>query len=237
MTIESWFSICFSFIGIALSLFTYITKKEKNGAIIAIIISFLIALICFFVGLNKSHQQQNSESLGKQLSNTLTSVQNNESSQSISSTTMFTNYFETHTPNNDSAIVCSLSPWNTTQNKDISGSYHEYEQGLKLHAGRYFYANDYNVTSDIHLIYNKNYNANPNFSGKIVVSDDSSGTKSAADISILIDGVEVWKTEQKITGLTISPIEFNVNTKNCKEEIIIRTNFYLIGDSLTIGIF
>lgn len=237
MTIESWFSICFSFIGIALSLFTYITKKEKHGAIIAIVISFLIALICFLVGLNKSRQQKNPESLGNQLSTTSTLIQNNETAQNISSKTMFTNYFETHTPNNDSAIVCSLAHWNTTNTKDISGSYHEYEQGLELYASRYFYANDYNVTSDIHLIYNNNYDGNPNFSGKIVVGNDSSGTKSTADVSILIDGVEVWKTEQKITGLTISPVEFNINTKNCKEEIIIRTNFYLIGNSLTLGIF
>ena len=47
MSMEFWFSICFTFIGIALSLFTYLTKKEKHGAIIAVVISFLIAGICF----------------------------------------------------------------------------------------------------------------------------------------------------------------------------------------------
>lgn len=236
MTMEFWFTICFSFIGIALSLFTYLTKKEKHGAIIAIIISFLIAGICLFIGVSKKIEEKNPETFGNQLSDKLISIENNESPQNISSSTMFTNYFETHSsPNND--IDCRLSVWNTTRDKDIRGSYHEYEQGLKLYASKYFYITDYNVTSDIHLIYNKKYNGNPYFSGKIVVGDVSSGTKSTADVSILIDGVEVWKTHQKITGLTVTPVEFNVNTKNCKEEIIIRTNFYLPDNSLTLGFF
>ena len=236
MSMEFWFSICFSFVGIALSLFTYLTKKEKHGAIIAVIISFLIAGICLFVGINNNNQQKNPETFSNQLSDTIVSLQNNESPQNFSSTTMFTNYFETHTSKNNN-IDSYLSVWDTTRDKDIRGSYHEYEQGFKLYASKYFYINDYTVTSDIHLVYNKNYNGNPNFAGKIVVGNDSSGTKSTADVSILIDGVEVWKTDEKITGLTLSPVEFNINTKNCKEEIIIRTNFYLPDSSLTLGFF
>ncbi len=236
MSMEFWFSICFTFIGVALSLFTYLTKKEKHGAIIAIIISFLIAGICFFVGISNNNQQKNPETFSNQLSDTIASLQNNESPQSFSSTIMFTNYFETHTSKNNN-IDCVLNMWDSTRDKDIRGSYHEYEQGFKLYAGKYFYINDYTVTSDIHLIYNKNYKGNPNFSGKIVVGNVSSGTKSTADVSILIDGVEVWKSEEKITGLTLSPVEFNINTKNCKEEIIIRTNFYLPDNSLTLGFF
>jgi len=139
--------------------------------------------------------------------------------------------------NENNNINCVLSVWNTTRDKDIRGSYHEYEQGLKLRASKYYYINDYNVTSNIHLIYNKNYKGNPNLTGKIVVGNESSGTKSTADVSILVDGIEVWRTEQKITGLTVTPIEFNINTKKCKEEIIIRTNFYIPDDSLTLGIF
>lgn len=236
MSMEFWFSICFTFIGIALSLFTYLTKKEKHGAIIAVVISFLIAGICFFVGISNITQQKNPETFTSQLSDTIVSLQNNELPQNFSSNIMFTNYFETHSSKNNN-IDCVLSMWDTTKDKDIRGSYHEYEQGFKLYAGKYFYINDYTVTSDIHLIYNKNYNGNPNFAGKIVVGNVSSGTKSTADVSILIDGVEVWKTEEKITGLTLSPVEFNINTKNCKEEIIIRTNFYLPDNSLTLGFF
>lgn len=236
MSMEFWFSICFTFIGIAISLFTYLTKKEKHGAIIAIIISFLIAGICFFVGINNRNQQKNPETFSNQLSNTMASLQNDESTQNFSTTTMFTNYFETHTSKNNN-IDCSLSMWDTTRDKDIRGSYHEYEQGLKLYAGKYFYITDYTVTSDIHLIYNKNYNGNPNFSGKIVIGNVSSGTKSTADVSILVDNEEVWRTAEKITGLTLSPVEFNINTKNCKEEIVIRTNFYLPDDSITLGFF
>lgn len=233
---EFWFSICFSFIGVSLSLFTYLTKREKQGAIIAIIISFFIAGICFFIGISNKNQENNPESFGNQISNTISSLQNNESAQNISSTTMFTNYFETHTSVNNN-IDCTVRVWDSTKDKDIRGSYHEYEQGLKLCAFKMFYIYDYTVTSDIHLIYNKNYTGNPNFSGKIVVGNDSSGTKSTADVCILIDGIETWKTAEKISGLTISPIEFNINTKNCNEEIIIRTNFYLPDDSLTLGFF
>ena len=148
---------------------------------------------------------------------------------------MFTNYFETHTPSN---LTTYLSLWNSNSDKDIRGSYHEYENGFDLSFHNNMLGITANtVTSDLHLIYNKNYTGNTHFSGYVILNDESSGTKSSADISILVDGNEIWKSESKLTGVTVTPIEFNVDLKDCKEEVIIRTTCYLQGDSFKLGIF
>ena len=234
MSIEFWFSICLSFVGIALSFFTYITKKEKTGAIIAVIISFIIAIVFFTIGLINLNKQNNPETLSNQLQTTTTLKQ---SSNATSSTlnAMFSNYFITSSPSN---ISTYLNLWNSSKDKDIQGNYHQYEVGLKLSCSKYWYINENVSTSDIHLVYNPNYKGNTNFSGKIVLSDASSGSLSSADISILIDGKEVWKSDQKLTGSTITPIEFAIDLKHCKEEVIIRTTSYLQDDNgIEIGFF
>lgn len=234
MSIEFWFSICLSFIGIALSFFTYITKKEKTGAIIAITISFIIAIVFFVIGLVNLNKQNNPETLSNQLQ-TIVALNQSSDNNTTNSNAMFSNYFETHSP---SSISTYLNLWDSSKDKDIQGNFHNYEVGLKLTVYKSWYLNDSVSTSDIHLVYNPNYKGNTNFSGKIVLSDESSGSLSSADISILVDGLEVWKSETKLTGTTISPIEFSIDLKNCKEEVIIRTTSYLPNDTdLEIGFF
>lgn len=238
MPIEFWFSICGTFVGVALSFFIYLTKKEKTGAIIATVISFAIAIISFIFGMKDVNESNNPEKFSNQLASTISiqnSTANNISSNIVDNKNiMFTNYFETHNPEGISSYI---STWNSNSDKDIRGSYHEYENGLKLSVYKGFYIDNNILTSDLHLVYNKNYSGNTHFSGYIILSDDSSGTKSSADISILIDGNEVWKTDNKITGVTVTPTEFNIDLKDCKEEVIIRTTCYLQDSSIQLGIF
>lgn len=238
MPVEFWFSICSTFVGVALSFFTYITKKEKTGAIIATVISFLIAIISFIFGIKDVNESKNPEQFSNQLASTISiqkSTYNNTYNNVVDNKNiMFTNYFETHNPEGISSYI---SMWNSNSDRDIRGSYHEYENGLKLSIYKGLYLNSNILTSDLHLIYNKNYSGNTHFSGYIILSDNSSGTKSSADVSILIDGHEVWKTDNKITGITVTPIQFNIDLKDCKEEVIIRTNCYLQDSSFEFGIF
>lgn len=234
MSLEFWFTICSSFIIIPFSFFIYLTKKEKTGAIIAIIISSVIAIIFFIIGLINLNKQNNPETLSNQLQTTVALNQSVDNTTN-NSNAMFSNYFETHTP---SSISTYLNLWNSAKDKDIQGNFHQYEVGLKLYCSKYFYINDSILTSDIHLVYNPNYKGNTNFSGKIVLSDENSDTSASADICILVDGVEVWKTENKLTGTTISPIEYSIDLKNCKEEVIIRTTCYLQDSTnMEIGFF
>ena len=234
MSLEFWFTICLSFLGIALSFFNHITKKEKTGATITIAVSFIIAIIFFIIGLVNINKQKNPETFSNQLQTTL-SLKESVDTNNNDSTTMFSNYFETHTPNNSNTY---LRIWDSSQDKDIQGNFHQYEFGLKLRSNKYLYTDTSVITSDIHLVYNPNYKGNTNFSGKIVLSDECSGTLSSADISILVDGVEVWKSGTKLTGTTISPIEYSVDLKKCKEELIIRTTCYIQNNEhLEIGFF
>lgn len=237
MSVEFWFSICLSFIGIALSFFVYITKKEKTGAIIATVISFIIAITFLIIGFKKLNEKKNPEVFSNQLQTTISLNEslNSGDNSFLDSNVMFSNYFATYSSKN---IYSYLRVWDSEKDKDIQGNFHKYESGLKLYNSRYFYMNDSTLTSDIHLVYNPNYNGNTNFSGKIILCDSSSGTSASADISILIDGVEVWKSDSRLTGTTITPIEYSIDLKNCKEEVIIRCTCYLPSDSnIEIGFF
>lgn len=232
MSLDFWFSICLSFVGIALSFFIYITKKEKTGAIIAMIISFTIALIFFILGLINVNNQANPETFSEQLQ---TTINLDKSTNTNDSKKMFLNYFGTFTPKSNYA---SLKVWDFYKDKDIQANFHEEQAGLKLTCNKYNFMQDFELTSDIHLVYNTNYKGNTNFSGQIVLSDKYAGTTSSVDVSILIDGIEVWKTEKRITGTNISPVNYCVDLKDCTEEVIIRCVCYLKDDNgIELGFF
>lgn len=237
MSIEFWFSICATFVGGGLAFFVHITKKEKTGAIIAMIISFLIAGICFFMGVyNNSSTSVLTGVDPVQIENTtkINEISNTKQEGDLQQGKMFTNYFETHTPD---SIACSLSVWSSRWDKDIRGQTHEYEEGLKLDVSKTFYVTQTKLTSDIHLTYNPNYSGNKTMEGKIVLGNESSGTKAMAEVSILVDGKEVWKAEEKITGVTVNPVEYSVDLEDCKSEVIIRTTCYVESGSIQLGFF
>lgn len=239
MSVEFWLTMCATFIGIALSLLTYITKKEKTGAKIAIIISFIIAIITFIIGISNNYKDN--ENIKNDNEDNTSISQNN----SVNKTTendnkeykkMFTNYFETHEIETNQ-VYFSLKKWNPYEDKDIKALTHDGENGIKLLANATFLVEGEEATADIHLTYNNQYDGDTVMRGKIVTMNETNSSKSYATVSILKDGVEVWKSNKTIQGQTVEPIEFEVDTKGCKNEMIIRFNYYMKKDGLYIGIF
>lgn len=239
MSVEFWLTMCATFIGIALSLLTYITKKEKTGAKIAIIISFIIAIITFIIGISNNYKDN--ENIKNDNEGNTSISQNN----SVNKTTendnkeykkMFTNYFETHEIETNQ-VYFSLKKWNPYEDKDIKALTHDGENGIKLLANATFLVEGEEATADIHLTYNNQYDGDTVMRGKIVTMNETNSSKSYATVSILKDGVEVWKSNKTIQGQTVEPIEFEVDTKGCKNEMIIRFNYYMKKDGLYIGIF
>lgn len=235
MSVEFWLTICATFIGIALSLLMFITKKEKTGAKIAIIISFIIAICAFIMGISKNYSENGSDEKYN-TTNKNETVSNKTYSENIINSNMFTNYFETHETNTNQ-VNFYLKKWNSYEDKDIKALSHTDENGIKVLANSTFLAEKEDASVDIHLTYNSEYKGNPIMSGKIVTMKETSSSKSCATVSILKDNVEVWKSNKTIRGQTVEPIEFEVDTKDCKNEIIIRFNYYIQKDSLNIAIF
>ncbi len=232
MSAEFWLTTCATFIGIALTLLTYITKKEKTGAKIAIILSFIIAIISFVMGVSNNYQDKTNI----KNNTTLNSIDNQSEYSNENNKKMFTNYFETHKTDTNQ-ISFSLKKWNSYEDKDIKALTHNDESGIKLLANATFMVEQEEATADIHLTYNNQYNGNPIMKGKIVTMNETNSSKSCATVSILKDGIEVWKSNKTIQGQTVEPIEFEVDTKGCKNEMIIRFNYYMQKDDLYIGIF
>lgn len=239
MSVEFWLTMCATFIGIALSLLTYITKKEKTGAKIAIIISFIIAIIAFLIGISNNYKYE--ENIKNEIKDNNSISQNsseNKTTKYVSeeNTKMFTNYFETHEIETNQ-IYFSLKKWNPYEDKDIKALTHNGENGIKLLANSTFLVQGEEAKADIHLTYNEQYTGDTVMRGKIVTMNETSSSKSNATVSILKDGVEVWKSNKTIQGQTVEPIEFEVDTKGCRNEMVIRVNYYMKEDGLHIGIF
>lgn len=238
MSVEFWLTICATFVGIGLSLLTYITKKEKTGAKISIIVSFIIAIIAFVMGVSNNYKENiknentNEININQQENkgNTENTYTNKENQK------MFTNYFETHeTETNQVSFL--LKKWNPYEDKDIKALTHNNENGIKLLAKATFMVEQEDAISDIHLTYNSQYTGDTIMKGKIVTMNETSSSRSCATVSILKDGVEIWKSNKTIQGQTVEPIEFEVDTNGCKNEIVIRFNYYMQKDGLYIGIF
>lgn len=239
MSIEFWLTMSISFIGIALSLLMYITKDEKTGGRIGFCISIIIAIIAIVIGISNNYKNdknikddnKNSTSISQNNSVNKTTEYNNEEYKK-----MFTNYFETHETETNQ-VYFSLKKWNPYEDKDIKALTHNGENGIKLLANTTFLVEGEEATADIHLTYNNQYGGDTVMRGKIVTMNETNSSKSCATVSILKDGVEVWKSNKTIQGQTVEPIEFEVDTKGCKNEMVIRFDYYMKKDGLFIGIF
>lgn len=239
MSVEFWLSICATFLGTALSLLTNITKKSSTGAKIGATICFIIAAISIIMGISNNYKNdknikddnKNSTSISQNNSVNKTTEYNNEEYKK-----MFTNYFETHETETNQ-VYFSLKKWNPYEDKDIKALIHNGENGIKLLANATFLVEGEEATADIHLTYNNEYDGDTVMRGKIVTMNETNSSKSCATVSILKDGVEVWKSNKTIQGQTVEPIEFEVDTKGCKNEMVIRFDYYMKKDGLFIGIF
>jgi len=230
MSIEFWFTICATFLAI---LIEYFSKKKSIIAKIAICITTIIAITSFILGLANMKKEDKAEA--KQGGN-IEQTGEFEYTYNVENEKMFTNYFETHEVNTNQ-ISFYLEKWNMYEDKDIKALSHENEEGIKLEARSTFMVEGEEATSDIHLTYNPEYKGDTIMSGKIVTMNETSSSNSIAKVSILIDGNLAWASDKTITGRTVEPIEFSVDTKGCKNEVIIRFEYYMKKDGLSIAVF
>lgn len=225
MSIEFWFTICATFLAI---LIEYFSKKKSFISKMAICITAVIAITSFILGLANFKSEEKTTDI--ELKEEVKINYSEENSK------MFTNYFETHEVATNQ-INFQLEKWNMYEDKDIKALSHENEEGIKLKARSTFMVEGEEATSDIHLTYNSEYKGNTIMSGKIVTMNETSSSNSIAKVSILIDGNLAWTSDKTITGRTVEPIEFSIDTKGCKNEVIIRFEYYMKKDGLSIAIF
>jgi len=89
---------------------------------------------------------------------------------------------------------------------------------------------------DAHLIINPRRNADGlEWTGSIVAEQSTKGSPAYADVIILIDGIEKWRTSEPITGTTVAPVRFNVDLSDAEYEVVIRVICTPLGDGLALG--
>lgn len=130
--------------------------------------------------------------------------------------TLFSNCYEKH---DDSSIIPQIGfgYWDGAK-RDVQGN--SYDDG-QLYISIWDLYNRMQDTGDSFIDSSIIYIVNPNcdlskgvhVKGKFVVDDEYIGSDAYTDISIKIDGKEVWTTAESISGSTISPtiFEFDVN--------------------------
>ena len=139
-----------------------------------------------------------------------------EEEENSSKGTLFSNCYEKH---NDDSIFpqVGFGYWDSAKT-DVQGN--SYDDGqLYISIGDLY--NQIQDTGDSFIDSSIIYIVNPNcdlskgmhVKGKFVVDDEYIGSNAYTDISIKIDGKEVWSTAESISGSTISPtiFEFDVN--------------------------
>lgn len=168
-----------------------------------------------------------------------TTAQAESIAEGAQGSSLFSNTFETHTPD-DTASVVSLNWWDSSEHKDLRGQNYKDTGGLHLSIFNMFNAMGSGISnpivSEIHLVLNPDYRGDKFFSGEIVVESDSAGSKASANISILVDGDLVWQSDAPITGSSIEPASFEIDLTNAKNDVIIKTECTPSGNGLKLGI-
>jgi hypothetical protein len=94
------------------------------------------------------------------------------------------------------------------------------------------------IVSDIHLQINSdviNQMGTASFTGTIVAANTTQGSNAYADVALLIDGREVWRTEESVTSNTVQPVFFSVDISGANSEVIIRTSCVPMNNGLALG--
>jgi len=67
------------------------------------------------------------------------------------------------------------------------------------------------INSELHLVYNPEFEKPSIFKGEIVLHSDAGGTSATAEVVILVDGEVKWSAPEIITGDSIAPIPFEID--------------------------
>lgn len=151
---------------------------------------------------------------------------------------LFSNFYEEHEPDSILSQV-SLDYWND-EKLDVQGRNHK--GNLYLYIGDLFNGiqagGDSYITSMIHFIINPEYDMSTgvNIKGEFVLDEDSMGSDAYADVAILVDGEEVWHSDESISGKTIKPMPFEFWMYDYNYEMTMVFKCNALGNGIGVGI-
>lgn len=171
-----------------------------------------------------------------------TDLSSQEDSPSREEKYVFVNPFENHSPDNNSIHSVIFGNWDTFTHADLRNEHYEGSEYGQLYLKisdtfNILGASDASpIVSEIHLPINPKKDVTGLiWTGLIVAEQNTQGSPAYADIVILVDGVEKWRTTDSITGSTVPPVEYSVDLSDAKYEVIIRTSCAALGDGLALG--
>ena len=164
------------------------------------------------------------------------SIQNNPSDNE----SLFVRAFESHSPNNNGVDFVEFRGWDSFSDADLRTEQYINKDGLFIMFSNTFSALgssiENQIVSEIHLVINPEKNLDGLvWSGMVVAEQRTLGSSAYANVSILVDGVEKWRTTDAITGNTIAPVEFSVDLSDALYEVIIKTNCTPNQNGLALG--
>lgn len=139
-----------------------------------------------------------------------------EEEKNTTGVSLFNNCYEKH---DDSSIIPQIGfdHWDSAKT-DVQGNSYD-ESQLYISIGDLYNqiqdTGDSFIDSSIIYIVNPEYDLSKgvHVKGKFVVDSEYMGSNAYTDISIKIDGEEVWSTNESISGSTISPTPFEFDVK------------------------
>ncbi len=184
---------------------------------------------------NNNSSQQNMDSINESKDTFISKETENESEDHVPESSTASEKIkvtEIHTPT-DSIISVSYPNWNVDNDYGIDGK--RYGGGLKVTISHMLSAlgdnSNRKITSRIMIPISNDINS---FSGVFVLHQSMYGSKSSAQISILVNNESLFTTDE-INGDTLDSIPFSIDFENA-DSIIIETKATLRGSDFTFGI-
>ena len=148
--------------------------------------------------------------------------------------------FETHTPDNNGVDFVEFRGWDSFSDADLRTEQYINKDGLFIKFSNTFSmlgsSLENQIESEIHLVINPKKELNGLvWTGLIVAEQRTQGSSAHADVVILVDGIEKWRTSESITGNTIAPTEFSIDLSDALYEVVIKTYCTPNDNGLALG--
>lgn len=252
-----------TFIGFLLSIF--VEKKSKKQVIasikIAVIVIALYTLVSVLLAYHYKWEssilhisaQPNTSNTGDYVPTTEPLIETTDPQVSIPQTTygveaeaLLGEAFESHTPDDGITASVNFRAWDPGTDKDLRNNTYVDAAGISYYSS---FSNIFNavggggsegdrINSEIHIPLARTMDIDFTdlyLVGSVVAEQRTQGSSAYADVAILVDGVEKWRSEDHITSTTVQPIEFTVNLADVKSEIVIQTSCVPLDNGLSLG--
>ena len=148
--------------------------------------------------------------------------------------------FETHSPDNNGVDFVEFRGWDSFSDADLRTEQYINKDGLFIKFSNTFSmlgsSLENQIESEIHLVINPKKELNGLvWTGLIVAEQRTQGSSAHADVVILVDGIEKWRTSESITGNTIAPTEFSIDLSDALYEVVIKTYCTANDNGLALG--